>query len=113
MVISLGVQVGFHQLLWFTKGKRRSTVSVCDCVGGGGRGNKITEHKWAQAEAPARYYIGKLSRKGSLIADPFFGSGTTGVAALKAGRRFVGFEINPETAAKAEARITRLQRSSE
>lgn len=32
---------------------------------------------------------------GALVCDPFMGSGPTGVAALRAGRRFVGCEINP------------------
>ena len=32
--------------------------------------------------------------KGSVI-DPFMGSGTTGVAAVKLGRKFTGIEIDP------------------
>lgn len=32
---------------------------------------------------------------GDEVFDPFMGSGSTGVAALKCGRRFVGCEINP------------------
>jgi DNA modification methylase len=32
---------------------------------------------------------------GQLVFDPFMGSGSTGVAAVRAGRKFVGCEINP------------------
>lgn len=35
-----------------------------------------------------------FTQPGDLILDPFMGSGTTGVAAVKAGRRFIGIEIN-------------------
>jgi len=37
--------------------------------------------------------IRALTNKNSLVLDPFMGSGTTGVAALIEGRRFVGSEI--------------------
>jgi len=43
---------------------------------------------------------------GSLILDPFAGSGTTGIAALREGFRFLGFELDPEYIEIAEARIT-------
>ncbi len=37
-----------------------------------------------------------LVAPGETVLDPFMGSGTTGVAAAKMGRRFVGVEISPE-----------------
>jgi DNA modification methylase len=33
---------------------------------------------------------------GDLVLDPFLGSGTTGEAALRMGRRFLGVELNPD-----------------
>lgn len=42
---------------------------------------------------------------GDLVLDPFLGSGTTGLVALKERRRFVGIELNPEYISIAENRI--------
>lgn len=42
---------------------------------------------------------------GQTIADPFMGSGSTGIAALRAGCRFVGCEIDQRHYATAVARI--------
>lgn len=35
-----------------------------------------------------------FSSPGEVVCDPFLGSGTCGIAAVKLGRRFVGIEIN-------------------
>lgn len=40
-----------------------------------------------------------------LVLDPFCGSGTTGVACLRLGRRFVGIERDPKYAALARERL--------
>ncbi len=42
---------------------------------------------------------------GSLILDPFLGSGTTGIAALREGFSFLGCEMSPAFVRIAEARI--------
>jgi DNA modification methylase len=46
------------------------------------------------------------SSEGDAVLDPFCGSGTTGVVALRLDRRFVGIEINPEYCELAWQRIT-------
>ena len=45
------------------------------------------------------------SKEGDLVLDPFCGSGTTGVAAIKNNRKFIGMEINPEYIDLATKRI--------
>ncbi|WP_235954569.1 DNA-methyltransferase [Sphingobium psychrophilum] len=42
---------------------------------------------------------------GERICDPFMGTGSTGVAAIRAGKRFVGIEHNPKHFETAVARI--------
>jgi len=42
---------------------------------------------------------------GGTVLDPFMGSGTSAVAAAKNGRRFVGFELNPEYFGIVEKRL--------
>lgn len=55
------------------------------------------------------------SPAGGVVLDPFMGSGTTALVALKAARRFVGVELNPQYAEMARKRIepelTQLQLS--
>jgi DNA modification methylase len=55
-------------------------------------------------ELPYRL-IQLYSFKGEVILDPFMGSGQTGIAALKASRHYVGYELNPEYVGLAQARL--------
>lgn len=36
------------------------------------------------------------SRRGGIVLDPFFGSGTTGRVAAANGRDYIGIELNPD-----------------
>lgn len=54
------------------------------------------------------FHIAQLAAaRGGLIIDPFAGSGTTGVAAIRTGRRFIGIEIDPAYADIARDRCER------
>jgi DNA modification methylase len=44
---------------------------------------------------------------GDVVLDPFMGSGSTAVAAVRTGRHFVGYDTDPDYVAAAEARIAR------
>ena len=43
--------------------------------------------------------------EGGIVLDPFFGSGTTGIVALKQKKNYLGIEINPEYIEIAEKRL--------
>ena len=43
--------------------------------------------------------------RGGIVLDPFFGSGTTGLAAVKNDRRYIGIELNAEYCELAKERI--------
>lgn len=82
---------------------------VLDSVVSVGR-EKDTSPPWA--EHPARgpvalpaEYIPAFTDRGGLVVDPFCGTGTTGVAAWQAGRRFIGIEVDPDYFAMAVQRL--------
>ncbi len=52
-----------------------------------------------------RWLIRLVTPPGGLVLDPFTGSGTTGVAAMQEGFRFIGCEREDEYIAIARARI--------
>ncbi|MDH6216660.1 DNA modification methylase [Streptomyces pseudovenezuelae] len=47
----------------------------------------------------------KICPPGGTVLDPFTGSGTTGVAALREGRQFIGVELSKHYADIAEERL--------
>ena len=52
-----------------------------------------------------RWLIRLVVAPGAIVLDPFMGSGTTGVAALREGCSFIGMEIDPEWVTKAGERL--------
>ena len=66
-------------------------------------GRKI--HPTQKPEALVARAILSASKLGDVVLDPFFGTGTTGAAAKRLGRAFVGLEREESYAAAARARI--------
>jgi site-specific DNA-methyltransferase (adenine-specific) len=54
---------------------------------------KLIDHMTVKPIDLMTRLIEVFSVKGQTVLDPFLGSGSTGVAALEAGRKFIGFEI--------------------
>jgi modification methylase len=66
-------------------------------------------HPTQKPEALLRRLILAASNPGDLVLDPFFGSGTTGVAARRLRRSFIGIERDPVYAEAARLRIDAIE----
>lgn len=67
------------------------------------------EHPTLKPVQLAEHFIRLHTQPGDLVLDPFMGSGTTGVACVRTGRRFIGIEIDPTYFAIAQRRIAEAQ----
>jgi len=67
------------------------------------------EHPCAKPIAMTAWLVNRASLEGMTVLDPFMGSGTTGVACVQTGRKFIGCEIDPGYFAIAERRIREAQ----
>jgi site-specific DNA-methyltransferase (adenine-specific) len=106
------IGMGYHYraryefILFFEKGKRRLTdLGIPDVL------SVPRVHGGYPAEKPvglSEILISQSSQPGDSVADPFMGSGSVGVAALRAGRRFLGNDLNPEAVRLSAARLLGL-----
>ena len=104
------VTVSWKPLLWFVKkGKPphnvRTMTMFIDSIRSRPPESKKLEHEWEQSIDDALYIIEKLSDKGDIVLDPMCGSGTTGVAAEKTERLFIGIDELQEHIDETKTRI--------
>jgi len=106
------IGMGYHYraryelILFFEKGKRRlSDLGIADII-------EVPRIRGGYpAEKPveiAEVLIRQSSDPGGVVADPFMGSGSVGIAAMKLGRRFLGNDLNPEAVQIAARRLREL-----
>lgn len=81
-----GFTLAEAELAWTN---RDTVIRVFD----GNRSDPGREHPTQKPLSLMMWCVERLKAK--TILDPFMGSGTTGVAAVKLGRRFIGVEIEP------------------
>jgi site-specific DNA-methyltransferase (adenine-specific) len=76
------------ELAWTSLDMALRSFALCNKMGG-------KEHPTQKPAALMRWCLGFVP-EAQTILDPFMGSGTTGVAAIEAGRKFIGIECDPD-----------------
>src|SRR5688572_1704221 len=106
------IGMGYHYraryefILFFEKGKRRlNDLGIADVIAVPRIRNGYPAEKPAEV---AEVLIAQSSQPGEVVADPFMGSGSVGVAAVRTGRRFIGNDLNPEAVRIAAQRMSEL-----
>lgn len=105
-------------LVWHKLNDGRS-FSECEFAWSNfGKQSRIKQHHWGGEEKqhPTQKPIAVMEwclsflDSGLTVLDPFMGSGTTGVACMNLGRKFIGIEIEPKYFDIACERIENAQR---
>jgi 16S rRNA G966 N2-methylase RsmD len=90
------VSPGWKPVVWFVRDTRATQTMVADTIKGSPPRKTIPtgdDGTWAQGVDELGPIISALTAPGDLIVDPFAGSGTTGIAAARYGRRFIGADL--------------------
>lgn len=98
-------------VLWFVRGQYAGKQIGSDVVVSDKPDKGF--HLWGQSESGMHDLLRRFGMPGDLVCDPFLGGGTTAVAAYRCGRRFVGFDIDPQCVAITRARLAEMQGSSD
>lgn len=89
----------------------KSVWNIGLCIGNerlkGENGKKL--HSTQKPETLLEKIVLSSTKFGDLVLDPFFGTGTTGAAAKKFGRHFIGIEQNMAYVKAANERISKVK----
>jgi DNA modification methylase len=99
----------WEPILWVTKGKRPNVFrreykypDDADWLIGSSAVGETSSERWRKGHPTPRpswlveALLIRASEPGMTVLDPMMGTGTAARAALKLGRRFIGYDINPD-----------------
>jgi hypothetical protein len=93
-------------VLWFSKG---ATATDWQSLQVDSYLRSRRGHNWGKNEDMILYRIERMTQYATLVFDPFTGGGTVPAVCKMLGRRYLAFEIDPETAELARERVRNTQ----
>lgn len=105
--IHIGMGYGYRSQVEFVMYLRKGKRQVADLgVGNLLRAKRVSNgYPTEKPVALLEVLVGQSAFRGELVIDPFLGSGSTGVAALRKGCRFAGCDISPKSIVTAMPRL--------
>lgn len=97
------VNTFWKPLLWFVNGEYTGAW-LGDVARSAVNDNDKRFHEWGQSVSGMSDIVTRFTAPLDIILDPFCGAGTTGVAALLNGRRFIGVDHDAQSTTNAEQR---------
>ncbi len=88
------------ELAWTSRNRAARRLSLSRAVA-----NKEPRLHWTQKPTRLMQWCLDVADCGNVVTDPYMGSGTTGVACVRLGRKFIGIELEPKYFAIAKRRI--------
>jgi DNA modification methylase len=114
-----GVTVGTHvgrlfvktsPCIFMSKGQPKLSKQVWDISIGVSNSQKNGKHhKWGKDPTTVFRWIEAFTQPGAIVLDPFTGGGTVPAVCKMLSRRYLAFEIDPETADLARQRVLMTQ----
>lgn len=102
------------ELAWINNSKKYKMARILHAGKLNADGNDARrEHPTQKPITLMQWCIDQLPKEAELILDPYMGSGTTGVACMKMGKKFIGIEIDPRHFEVACRRIEEAQRQGD
>ena len=97
-------------LIWLVKGKYTGDW-IGDVLKSPANNNDKRFHEWGQSIGGMLDIVQRLTDPNQIILDPFVGGGTTGVAAVMTGRKFIGADVNQTCLTTTENRIKEVYKN--
>ncbi len=95
------------ELRELVRGVKPAALSMLSTISDGENWNPLSNFHATVKPTALMQYLCRLTKapEGGVVLDPFMGSGSTGIAALKDERRFIGIELDAEYVELAHRRI--------
>lgn len=98
-------------LIWLVKGEYKGDWIGNDVMESPANDKRF--HEWGQSIGGMIDIVERFTDPNQIILDPFVGGGTTGVAAVMTGRKFIGVDISQECLSTTENRIKEIYKCHE